>query len=95
MALTHRPPESNKGQIQPSLIQIIMEMQNSLGKLEQATNGLADQVKALGEKIDKISHKVSLAQGAVYVVGGIATVILLLCKAWDIVAPMIQIKAHP
>lgn len=92
-ASAETPPKNYPGADYNWTVQAMFEMQNSLGRVEQAISGLTDQVKTQGGKLDTISHKISLAQGAVWVIGGIITILLLLTKLWDVIGPLL--KSHP
>ena len=53
------------------ILQIVFEMQKTVGQLTQAVNTLTDQQKSLSEKLDKISHKIYPAIVVLLLVGTI------------------------
>lgn len=74
-------------------LQAVVEMQRSLGKLENAIINLTDQSQKQGIKLDTISHRVSIAQG-VAIAG---TVILTALGSFiafllNKIIPLLQIK---
>lgn len=77
-------------------LQAIMEMQKSLGKLEQAVITLTEESKKNGEKIDDISHKI---YGAKYFISGICIVItavgVLVGYLLKVIVPILLTRPHP
>jgi hypothetical protein len=81
------------------ILQSILEMQNNLGKLNQAVETLTEDSRKNGAKLDSISHKIYAAEaigGLLVIIGGGA--LWLIWKIWDTLAPLIplilQSKLH-
>ena len=77
------PPTGRLAAIDHSfLLQSIMEVQGSIGKLTEAVTGLKEQSKDHGQKIERLSLTVYAATAVVTVLGGIG--VFILNKIWDI-----------
>lgn len=82
-------------------LQATMEMQKTLGKLEQAVTTLTEESKNSREKLGKIDKDIHAAKVTIKVVGVILAAIgsgalALFWKIWTAVSPLIQIKLpHP
>lgn len=72
------------------VLEIVMNMQVTMGKLTEAVDTLKNQSKEHGQKLEKISHTIYGATAVVTVIGGIA--IFLLNKIWD--AALVYFKPH-
>ena len=69
------------------VLQAIMEMQKSLGGLEQAVKALTEQAKEQGNKLDKVSHDVTALRTtiktAAAVLGALMAIVGLAIKFWS------------
>ena len=68
--------ETTPPQVYPSgdysyVLEIVMAMQNTLGKLTEAVESLKDQSKGHGTKLDELGKDVHAAKVVVTVVGGL------------------------
>lgn len=77
-----------------------MEVQKTLGQLSQAVSTLTDESKNQSTTITGLSHKVSVVQGAVWVLVAIISVSgvfvgFFLNKIWNAAVLLLQIKPHP
>jgi len=89
-------PQPFQGSDYSFTLQAVLEVQRSLGKLENAIINLADQSQKHGDKLDKLSHKISMAQGGVWVIAALiaglgSAVAFLLNK----IIPLLHISPHP
>lgn len=55
------------------VLEIVMQMQHSMGQLSEAVNGLKSKQEEQGKKLDSISHKVYAAVAIVLLFGAILT----------------------
>jgi len=81
-------------------LQAIFEMQNSLGKLTNAIERLIEDNKTHAGKLDKINHKISVAQGVLWACLGVLAIMggimgFVVNKFCDVVLPLIQFRPHP
>jgi len=94
------PPSIPAHDYTPFTFQVIMEIQKSIGQLEQAVTTLTEESKKRGDTLDLISHQVYAAKVVMWVIGIILTglsgiAVFLLNKMWDAIIPLLQIKPHP
>jgi hypothetical protein len=57
------------------VLEIVMRMQESMGRLTEAVSSLKDQSKAHGEKLDSLGKDVHAAKVVIGVVGGLIAII--------------------
>jgi hypothetical protein len=57
------------------VLEIVMRMQESMGRLTEAVSSLKDQSKSHGEKLDSIGKDVHAAKVVISVVGGLIILI--------------------
>lgn len=87
------PPESPSKDYALPTLQAVIEMQRTLGELNQAVKTLTVQSNNQGEKIDKISHRVYAATAVVTVLTGIAY--FFLNKIFDVVVNILNRPIPP
>jgi hypothetical protein len=63
------------------VLEIVMRMQESVGRLTEAVTSLKDQSKSHGEKLDSIGKDVHAAKVVIGVVGGLIVLVGGIC-AW-------------
>lgn len=73
------------------VLEIVMRMQESVGRLTEAVSSLKEQSKAHGDKLDNIGKDVHAAKVVVSVVGGLIVIVGGIC-AWLINT---YISTHP
>lgn len=94
------PPVSTGHDYSSFIFQQMMEIQKSLGQLTQAVKTLIDDSKDQNTTIKGLSHKISVAQGAIWVLVGIISVSgvfvgFFLNKIWNAAIILLQMKPHP
>lgn len=77
------------------LIQLMMEVQNTLGKVEQAVNDLSTRFEKQEKKLDSVSHKVYAAQVIGAIILALSSIgLIFLSKIWDAIVSLLQLKPH-
>ena len=86
------------------LVSATLEMQRSLGKVEQAIASLSEQSKKHDEKLDSIGKTVHSGKILLIVAGALLSALIsafggiglfFLNKLWNALIPLLQIKPHP
>jgi hypothetical protein len=72
------------------ILEIVMGMQSTMGKLSEAVETLKVHSKDQGDKVDRLSHIIYGATAVVTVIGGIG--LFVLNKIWDLT--LIYFKPH-
>ena len=93
-------PQSYPGSDYSFTLQGIIEMQRTMGRLEEAIKNLTEQSKTHADEIKDIGKKVYAAKVVFMVFGAIlaalgSLAVFFLDKIWNAVIPLIQIKPHP
>lgn len=94
------PPVSPGHDYSSFLFQQMMEIQRNIGQLIQAVTTLTAESKDQNTTIKGLSHKISVAQGALWVLVGIISasgvfVGFFLNKIWNAAIVLLQMKPHP
>jgi hypothetical protein len=94
------PPVTTPHDYSSFIFQQMMEIQKSLGQLIQSVTTLTDENKDQNKTIKGLSHKISIAQGALWVLVGIISasgvfVGFFLNKIWNAAIILLQMKPNP